>query len=147
MQELVPNEPYFIELGKAKIRKKGKDITLVSFGSAMPTALEAAKDLSALNLSVEVIDLRTIKPLDITAILQSVNKTRNLIVYEPGWKSFSISSEIIATVSENIGSELLNNPKRLCWPDSHIPMSTPLEKEFYPTKKELINVIKSTLKK
>ena len=56
-----------------------------------------------------------------------------------------ICSEIITSVSEEMGSKLLNNPKRICWPDSHIPMSAPLEKEFYPSKERLINEIKSTL--
>ena len=147
MTEEVPDEPYFIELGKAKIRKEGNDLTLVSFGSAMPIALDAAKYLSKINLSIEVIDLRSIKPFDSKTIIQSVKKTKNLIVFEPGWKSFSVSSEIIASVSEKIGSKLLNNPKRVCWPDSHVPMSTPLEKEFYPSKEKLINEIKLTLNK
>ena len=147
MKEEVPDQPYFIELGKAKIRKPGNDLTLVSFGSAMPIALEAANYLSTINLSIEVIDLRTIKPFDIETIIKSTNKTKNLVVFEPGWKSFSISSEIIASVSENIGIKLLNNPKRICWPDSHVPMSAPLEKEFYPSKEKLINEIKLTLNK
>ena len=147
MEEEVPNEPYFIELGKAKICKKGNDITLVSFGSAMPLAFEAAKFLSTIDISVEVIDLRSIKPIDKKTILDSVSKTKNLIVFEPGWKSFSTSSEIIAFVCEKIGNNLSNNPKRVCWPDSHVPMSSPLENNFYPSKSHLINEIKMILKK
>jgi len=145
MKEEVPDKYYFIEIGKAIIRKPGKDITLVSFGSAMPLALEAANYLQTINISVEVIDLRTIKPLDIKTIIKSVNKTRNIVVFEPGWKSFSVSSEIITSISETMCSRLINNPKRICWPDSHIPMSEPLEKEFYPSKEKLISEIKSTL--
>ena len=141
MTEQVPDEPYFIRLGKACVHTPGEDVTLVSFGSMMPAALEAAAQAREADVDVEVIDLRTVAPLDIDAICTSVERTGRLVVAEPGWRSFGVAGEIISSIAERIGPELKAAPKRVTWPDSHVPMSTPLEAQFYPTAETVLDAI------
>ena len=90
----VPEEEYYIELGKADIKKAGRDVTIVSFNKMMKVALGAAAELEKENISAEVIDLRTIRPLDWKTILESVKKTNRLVIVEEQWPFASISSEI-----------------------------------------------------
>src|SRR4029453_1953656 len=85
MQEDVPDAPYFILLGEALGRRAGRDVTLVSMGSMVPVALQAADTLSKANIDGEVVDLRCLMPLDIVSIIRSVRKTGRLVVAEPGW--------------------------------------------------------------
>src|SRR5439155_15033238 len=90
----VPEEEYYIELGKADIKKQGKDVTIVSFNKMMKVALGAAAELEKESVSAEVIDIRTIRPLDWQTILESVKKTNRLIIIEEQWPMCSVSSEI-----------------------------------------------------
>ncbi len=143
MTEQVPDDPYFIRLGKACIHTPGKDVTLVSFGSMMPAALEAATRARDLGKDVEVIDLRTVAPLDVGTVCQSVERTGRLVVAEPGWGRFGVAGEIIATVAERLGPQLKAAPRRVTWPDSHVPMSAPLEALFYPTAETVLDAIKN----
>ena len=114
------------------LRRKGKDVTLVAIGSMVPMALRVADRLSSESIDVEVIDPRTLSPLDDSTICDSVSKTKRLVVADPAWRSAGVAAEIMALVSERLGDKLLANPERVCFPDSHTPMSAPLEKEYYP---------------
>ncbi len=138
MEEDVPDDPYAIELGRACIRKKGNDLTLVSFGSMVPSALAASEFLKECGIEAEVIDLRTLMPLDMKTILSSVSKTERLVVAEPGWRTFGAAAEIVAGVCESMGSKLKSSPARVTWPHSHVPMSAPLEAEYYPTSEDIV---------
>ena len=141
MTEQVMDAPYFIRLGKAYVHTTGEDVTLVSFGSMMTSALEAATEMRKNGVAVEVIDLRTISPLDIDTVCRSVKKTGRLVVAEAGWGRFGVAGEVIAGVCEHLGPELKAAPKRITWPDSHVPMSAPLEQAFYPTTETLIDAL------
>ena len=103
------------------------------------------KTLGFESVSVEVIDPRTLTPLDIDTILNSVRKTRRLLVVDPGWRSAGVSAELISSVCERLGTDLACNPKRVCLPDSHTPMSYSLEKEYYPDEKTIVNAVLSML--
>ncbi len=132
-QEEVPDEPYFIQLGKAAIRRSGQHATVVSFGSMIPAVLQAAGDLASEGIEIEVVDLRTVSPLDSDTVLHSVEKTRRLLVVEPGWEAFGVAAEVVARVCEQLGPDLKSPPRRVAWPNSHVPMSAPLEAAYYPT--------------
>src|SRR5262245_20046512 len=132
MQEDVPDDPYFIRLGEALVRRAGKDVTLVSMGSMVPVALQAADTLSKANIDAEVVDLRCLMPLDIASIITSVKKTGRLVVAEPGWRMYGAAAEIVATVVETLG-EMRSRPRRVAWPQSAVPTSSKLEEQFYPT--------------
>ena len=138
MEEDVPDEPYFIRLGEAFIRRKGTDVTLVTMGSMVTLSLEAAESLAGSNVSVEVLDIRCLMPLDVDSIMRSVRKTGRLVVAEPGWKLYGAGAEIIATVAENLGGELLSRPRRVAWPQSAVPTSRRLEEQFYPSSNDVV---------
>lgn len=147
MEEEVPDEPYTIPFGEALTRREGKDVTIATFGSMVPTVLQAADQLADANIDAEVIDLRTLAPLDINAVVESVHKTKNLVVAEPGWRHFGAAAEIIAGVCENIGPELRSAPARVTWPHSHIPTSAPLEAAYYPTAEDIVSACQGALGK
>lgn len=138
MEEDVPDDPYFIELGRALVRRPGRDITIVSFGSMVHHALAAAEDLNAKGIDAEVLDLRCLMPLDKEALLASASKTGRLVVAEPGWLHYGAAAEIVALVAEELGPRIKAAPRRITWPHSHIPTSAPLEAKYYPTKEEIV---------
>ena len=137
MQEDVPDAPYFIRLGEALVRRAGKDVTLISMGSMVPLALQAADTLSKANIDTEIVDLRCLMPLDIASIITSVKKTGRLVVAEPGWRMYGAAAEIVATVVETLG-EMRSRPRRVAWPQSAVPSSSKLEEQFYPTSDDIV---------
>ena len=143
LTDQVPTIPYRVRYGKAVIRKKGKDITLVAIGPLVVDALKAASKLELEGISAEVIDPRTLTPLDRKTINKSVLKTRRLAVIDPGWHSFGAASEIIASISEKQSKNMKVNPIRLTLPDSHTPMSVPLEKKYYLNENKIFLKIKN----
>ena len=145
LEDQVPVEPYRVKYGKAIVRKKGTDITLVAIGCLVIDALKAAKNLEAEDVSVEVIDLRTLTPLDRETINKSVLKTKRLIVADPGWHSFGAASEIIASISEKNIYKMKANPIRVTLPDSHTPMSAPLENKYYIKQDDIVSAIKKSI--
>lgn len=143
MTESVPDDPYFIRLGKACVRQEGGDVTLVSFGSMVPNAMEAAANLRDQGVSVEVIDLRTVAPLDMETVRASVAKTRRLVVAEPGWRTYGVAAEIIAAITEDTGLALKAHPARVTWPHSHTPTSAPLEGQYYPRATDIADACRA----
>lgn len=107
----VPEEEYYIELGKADIKKQGKDVTIVSYNKMMKIALGAAAELEKENVSAEVIDLRTIRPLDWMTVLESVKKTNRLVIVEEQWPFASVSSELSYRIQKE-GFDYLDAPIR-----------------------------------
>jgi len=146
LKDHVPIKPYRVKYGKAIVRKKGKDVTLVAIGCLVIDALKAAKNLELQGINVEIIDPRTLTPLDIEAIKKSVTKTKRLVVADPGWHSFGAASEIITLVSEDSSIKMSSNPIRITLPDSHTPMSQPLENNYYIKEEDIVLAIKKSLK-
>ena len=134
-----------VPLGKANILKEGNDITIVAFSIMVGKALEAAETLSNKNISCEVIDLRTIKPLDIDLIINSIKKTNNLVVCEEGFPFAGISSEIISQVQE-LAFDWLDSPiKRITGLDVPLPYAENLEKLALPQGNDIVEGVLSTL--
>ena len=119
LKDNVPSEPYRVRYGKAVIRKKGNDVTLVAIGCMVLDCLKVSKILDKDNISVEVIDPRTLSPIDRETIIESVKKTGRLIVVDPGWMSYGASAEIITSVVESNKVKLRSKPVRVTLPDSH----------------------------
>jgi len=145
MTDHVPEEPYRVQFGRAAVRRAGKDATLVAIGYMVPLALRAATILEKDGIDVEVVDPRTLAPLDRKTICDSAFKTKRLIVADPAWMSFGAAGEIITSVVENLGDKLKAKPVRVTLPDSHTPMSQTLEKEFYPTEEDIVAAVRKTL--
>ncbi len=141
LSDNVPSRPYRVRYGKAVVRRKGKHVTLVAIGIMVPLALRAAVQLAAQSIDVEVIDLRTVSPLDIDSVCESVAKTGRLVVADPAWCTGSVAAEVIAAVCEREGRNLKANPGRVCLPDSHTPMSSALEEAYYPNEDSIVNRI------
>ena len=143
MTDLVPNIPYRVRFGHGTTRRTGTDITLVAIGMMVPVALRAAMQLAAESISVEVIDLRSVSPIDQNIIFDSVRKTKRLAVVDPGWQSVGVAAEVITLVCERLGDILATNPVRICLPDSHTPMSATLEAKYYSNDVSVANTIRT----
>lgn len=139
----IPDEEYYLPLGKADIKREGKDVTLVSFGKIMKLAMQAAEDLEKEGISVEVIDLRTVRPLDYDTILNSVKKTNRLVVLEEAWPFGSVASEITYMVQQKAFDYLDAPIKRITTPDAPAPYSAALFAEWFPK----LEKVKEELKK
>lgn len=141
----VPEKPYRVRFGRAIVRRVGGDVTVVAIGNMVPLALRVADALGKEGINVEIVDPRTVSPLDMSAICASVAKTRRLLVADPAWHSFGVSAEIVASVAEQLGTDLKAKPVRVCLPDSHTPMSSALEKQYYPDEAALQSAIRKML--
>jgi len=142
----VPEEPYTIPFGKADIKREGKDITIVTAALMVHKALEAAFILEKEGISVEVIDVRTLVPLDKETIIESVKKTHRLLIVDEDYLSYGMTGEIAAVVAEE-ALEYLDAPiKRLAVPNVPIPYSRPLEQYVIPSTERIIQIIKSIVK-
>ena len=128
----VPKKYYKIPIGKSKILKKGNDITIVSNSYMTVECLKAQKILNYYGVKTEIIDLRSLRPLDTKPIINSVKKTKKLIVVDNGWMNFGISSEILSVVSETIGNKFIIKTKRLGLLDTPIPSTRKLAELCYP---------------
>jgi 2-oxoisovalerate dehydrogenase E1 component len=138
----VPLGLYEVEIGKGKVIRTGDNVTVVAWSGMVHTALEAAEQLKNENISVEVIDLRTIFPLDEEIILKSIEKTSNLVILQEDVPFSSIASEISSVVAEK-GFWNLDNPiLKVTSPNTHIPFAPVLEDAFIPSAENLIKAIK-----
>lgn len=137
----VPEAPYEVPIGAAAVRREGQNVTLVASSYMSLQAQRAADELQVRGIQTEVIDLRTIKPLDETLILTSVRKTGRLVVADGSWLSFGVAAEIVARVTEKAFGALKAPVRRVTLPDVPAPMSTPLEKAYYPTAVDLIRAV------
>ncbi len=145
MIEEVPDGEHLVPIGKAAVRRPGNDVTIISFGGMLYRCFEAADELEKEGISAEVIDLRTIVPLDHELIAQSIEKTNRLLIVEDGRKRGGIGSEIAAVVSE-IYFDLLDAPIiRVAALDTPVPFSEPLEKAHFPGVETIIASVKKTL--
>jgi len=135
----VPEGLYEVPFGRGVVRRPGKDVTVVAVSQMLYEAIKAARILETEGIDIEIIDPRTIKPLDENLILSSVKKTGRLIIADVGFKSLGIGAEIIACLAEK-DSALLKSPvERVCLPDAPTPASSVLEKAYYPGYEEIIN--------
>ncbi|MGF1664893.1 MAG: alpha-ketoacid dehydrogenase subunit beta [Acidimicrobiia bacterium] len=130
---VVPEEAYEVEIGKAAIAREGTDLSIVTVGLSVHKALDAAEQLASEGISAEVIDLRSLVPLDREAIVASVQKTHRLMVVDEDYQSFGMTGEVITTVVEGAFDYLDAPPVRVATPDTPIPYSHPLETWALPS--------------
>jgi len=141
----VPEEEYLIPIGKADIKRAGNDVTIVSFNKMMKVALGAAEELQKEGISAEVIDLRTIRPLDIDTIVESVKKTNRLVIVEEQWPFGSVSTEITYRV-QRMAFDYLDAPiRRLCSADASMHYPPTLVNAFLPDNTKVVKAVKETM--
>ena len=142
----VPRNQYKTPLGKAKVERLGTDATLVCTSATLKVALLAAEELSRQKIEVEVIDLRSIRPLDEKTILTSAHKTGRLLVIDTGWLPFGISAEIVALVTEQKLRFLKTSPRRIGVVDTPAPAAPLLLVNYHPTKEMITKTVREMLK-
>jgi acetoin:2,6-dichlorophenolindophenol oxidoreductase subunit beta len=143
----VPEAPYTIAFGQAKVMREGEDATIVSISQMVQKALVAADELARQGVSAEVIDLRTLVPLDRNAVLKSVAKTGRLLIADEDYLGFGLSGEISAIVAENLDTLTLKAPvKRLAVPNVPIPYSRPLEQFVIPQVGNIVDAVQKLMK-
>jgi pyruvate dehydrogenase E1 component beta subunit len=142
----VPEEIFSVEIGKGIIRRRGKDVTIVATSYMVHEALEAAACLEKEGINPEIIDLRTIKPMDKKLLFDSVKKTNRLIIVDAAWKTCGIGAEISATIAESKLLKKLKAPiMRISLPDTPAPASSVLENLYYPDSKDIVSTVKKLL--
>lgn len=134
MKEEVPDEEYRIPFGVGRVAHEGSDVTIVAIASAVPEAVAVAQELAEEGISVEVIDPRTLVPLDVDLIVRSVQRTGRLVVADPAHRTCGAAAEISAIVAEEAFESLTAPIVRVATPDMQIPFSPALEKQLYPSR-------------
>ena len=141
-KEEVPDEEYRVPFGVARIRREGSDVTVVAISGSVPLAVQAAEAMAEVGVSCEVIDPRTLVPLDIKTIIESVKKTGRLVIAEPAHRTCGAAAEISALVAEKAYTWLKAPIIRVTAVDMQIPFSPALERQMYPTKEKIIDAIR-----
>ena len=141
----VPEGEYIIPIGVADIKREGTDVTIVSFGKIIKEAYKAADELAKENISVEIIDLRTVRPMDHAAIITSVKKTNRLIILEESWPFASISTEITYRVQDEAFDYLDAPIKRITTSDTPAPYSPVLFEKWLPSSQNVIDAVKKVM--
>lgn len=134
----VPEESYTVPIGKAKIAREGSDLTIISSSHMTLEAYKAAQLLEEDGISCEIVDLRSLKPIDTETIFCSVRKTGRVLITDADWKTCGFAAEISALVSEECFGCLKSPPKRVTYPDSFSPTSWALANQYYPLAKDLV---------
>lgn len=142
MEEL-PEDDYVVPIGVADIKRKGDDVTVVAIGGAVAHALRAADQLAQRGISVEVVDLRTIVPLDEATIVQSVAKTGRLVIADPGPRMCGVAAEIAARVAENAFGHLGAPIVRVAAIDVPVPFSPAIERLIYPDLAKITSAVET----
>lgn len=141
----LPEEPYDVPIGVANTVRPGRDVTLVAIAGSVPHAVEAAEMLAGDGVSVEVVDPRTLVPLDTAAILESVDRTGRLVIADPAHRTCGAAAEISAVVAEEGFAALRGPIRRVTTPDVQIPYSPSLEKGLYPTAERIVTAVRLSM--
>jgi len=140
------DKDFLIPIGKAKIERPGKSVTLVSFARGVQTCLDAAKELEAIGVDAEVINLRSLRPLDMDAIIKSVKKTNHLVTVEHGWPICGLGAEISAGITESDAYDSLDAPiYRVTGADVPMPYAKGLEALALPISRDVVSTVKRSL--
>ena len=147
LKEEVDENEYRIPFGQARVRREGSDVTVVAISGCVPLALAAAEQLAGDGISVEVIDPRTLVPLDSRTIIESVRRTGRLVITEPAHRTCGAAAEIAAIVTEEAFDALKAPVRRVTAPNMQVPFSPVLEAELYPTTEKIAAAITSICQK
>lgn len=142
VQEEVEEAPAPVDIDHAAVRREGTDVTLVTYGGSLPKCLEAAEQLAREGIDAEVVDLRTLRPLDLDAVLGSLERTHRMVVVDEGWHTGSLAGEISAQVMER-GFDLLDWPvQRVCTAEVPIPYAKHLEDAALPSVERVLAAVR-----
>ena len=138
IKEDLPAEEYTVPIGKAKVVREGRDLSIITYGAMVWTAIEAADTLAQEGISIEIVDLRTLVPLDRDLVCESVRKTSKVLLLHEDTRTGGMAGELAATITENV-FEYLDGPiVRVTAPDTPVPFSPPLEEAFLPNAEKVV---------
>lgn len=144
-QAEIPEGEYLIPIGKAEVKRKGSDVTIISFGKIMKVANSAADELAKEGIDAEVIDLRTVRPIDYDTVISSIRKTNRCVIIEEAWPLASISTELTYVIQKEAFDHLDAPVRRITTADTPLAYSAPFVEEFLPNVKRAIEVIKDVM--
>ena len=138
IKEDLPPEPYTVPIGKARIAREGRDLSIITYGAMVWVALEAAGKLAEEAIEVEVVDLRTLLPLDRKTVCESAKKTSKVLLLHEDTRTGGMAGELAATLTETVWDDLDGPIVRVTAPDTPVPFSPPLEEAFLPNAEKVI---------
>ncbi|MEE9324234.1 MAG: alpha-ketoacid dehydrogenase subunit beta [Dehalococcoidia bacterium] len=141
----VPEEHYVVPFGSAAVKREGKDVTIISYSRMLILSLKAADTLAQEGVEAEVVDLRSLRPLDTDTILRSVEKTSRAVMVEEGWKTGGFGAEIVSLIQEKAFDYLDAPVQRVAGADVPMPYSRPLELAVMPSERDIIAAVKNIL--
>ncbi|MBE0603678.1 MAG: alpha-ketoacid dehydrogenase subunit beta [Deltaproteobacteria bacterium] len=137
----VPEEPYSVPIGKGIVRREGKDVSLIASSFMVAEALKAATILERSGVDAEVVDLRTVKPLDVPLVLASVGKTGRAVIVDSGWRTCGLAAEVAAVVAENGLGAGRHSIRRVTLPDTPAPASRSLEEGYFLDARKIVKAV------
>ncbi len=141
----VPDGDYVVPIGKSTIQRPGKDVTIITYSKGLEISLKAAEELAKEGIEAEIVDLRSLRPLDMDPVLESFKKTNRAVVVEEGWKSFGVGSEIAARIYEEAFDYVDAPIKRVAQDEVPLPYNSTLEQEALPQVHDVIAAVKEVL--
>jgi len=142
----VSDDPNFLlPIGKSDIKRKGKDVTIVTYSKMVSISLKAAAELEKEGIDVEIIDLRSLRPLDLDPVFESFKKTNRAVIVEEGWKTFGIGAEVSARIYEECFDYLDAPIERVAQKEVPLPYSAELERAAIPQVKDVIAAVKKVM--
>ncbi len=141
----VPEEEYLVPIGQSKIQRPGRDVTIVTYSKGLDLSLKAAEQLAKEGIEVEVVDLRTLRPLDVAPVLESVHRTNRAIVVEEGWRSYGVGAEVAARIQEEAFDDLDAPVLRIAQKEVPLPYNRTLEQSALPQVPDILRAVKEVL--
>jgi pyruvate dehydrogenase E1 component beta subunit len=141
----VPDEPYLEPIGVSKVQRPGEDVTLITYSKMLPTSMQAAEKLSNEGIEVEVIDLRTLRPLDMGPIVESFKRTYRAVIVEEGWRSYGVGAEVAARLYEQAFDYVDAPIARVAQQEVPLPYNQSLEQQMLPQEEDVIAAVKGVL--
>jgi pyruvate dehydrogenase E1 component beta subunit len=145
MKGEVPEGEYLIPIGKSTIQRPGKHVTLVTYSKMLPVSLEACNSLAKDGIDVEVVDLRSLRPLDMDPVLESIQKTNRAVIVEEGWKSFGVGAEVASRIYEDAFDDLDAPVKRVAQLEVPLPYNRTLEQSAIPQTADVIRAVREVV--
>src|SRR6185436_13112372 len=142
----VPDVEYLIPIGQSKVQREGKDLTIVTYCKGLELSMKAAEELSKEGIEPEIVDLRTLRPLDMGPVLESFKKTNRAIVVEEGWKSYGVGSEIVSRIYEEAFDYVDAPIVLVAQKEVPLPYNRTLEQAALPQVRDIIDAVKEVLK-
>jgi len=141
----VPDGDYVIPIGKSKVQRPGKDVTIVTYSKGLEISMKAADELSKAGVEVEIVDLRSLRPLDMDPVIESFKKTNRAVVVEEGWKSFGVGAEVSARIYEQAFDYVDAPIRRVAQKEVPLPYNRTLEQSALPQVEDVVAAVKEVL--